>query len=95
MLTIYAGPFEEDFCVKSVKKEFGRCGPIQSLTVVTETFQVSSTQRLLTGLEDQSNLLKRDGLEPQKYQLLCLEVFSGSLVISYNHSGYLKSCSTQ
>ncbi|KAJ7428133.1 hypothetical protein WISP_01817 [Willisornis vidua] len=39
MLTIYAGPFEESFCVKSVKKEFGRCGPIQSLTVVTETFQ--------------------------------------------------------
>lgn len=25
--------------MKSVKKEFGRCGPIQSLTVVTETFQ--------------------------------------------------------
>uniref|UniRef100_A0A8C3MJZ3 RRM domain-containing protein n=1 Tax=Geospiza parvula TaxID=87175 RepID=A0A8C3MJZ3_GEOPR len=39
MLTIYAGPFEENFCMKSVKKEFGRCGPIQSLTVVTETFQ--------------------------------------------------------
>ncbi|NXC36593.1 REXO5 exonuclease, partial [Campylorhamphus procurvoides] len=39
MLTIYAGPFEEGFCLKSVKKEFGRCGPIQSLTVVTETFQ--------------------------------------------------------
>ncbi|XP_064887109.1 RNA exonuclease 5 isoform X1 [Columba livia] len=39
MLTIYAGPFEESFCLKSVKKEFGRCGPIQSLTVVTETFQ--------------------------------------------------------
>lgn len=40
MLTIYAGPFEESFCLKSVKKEFGRCGPIQSLTVVTETYQV-------------------------------------------------------
>ncbi|XP_069666192.1 RNA exonuclease 5 isoform X4 [Haliaeetus albicilla] len=39
MLTIYAGPFEESFCLKSVKKEFGRCGPIQSLTVVTETYQ--------------------------------------------------------
>ncbi|NXP81140.1 REXO5 exonuclease, partial [Ramphastos sulfuratus] len=39
MLTIYAGPFEETFCLKSVKKEFGKCGPIQSLTVVTETFQ--------------------------------------------------------
>ncbi|OXB72751.1 UNVERIFIED_CONTAM: hypothetical protein H355_009932 [Colinus virginianus] len=39
MLTIYAGPFEENFCLKSVKKEFGRCGPIQSLTVVTETYQ--------------------------------------------------------
>ncbi|XP_069726632.1 RNA exonuclease 5 [Phaenicophaeus curvirostris] len=39
MLTIYAGPFEESFCLKSVKKEFGRCGPIQCLTVVTETNQ--------------------------------------------------------
>ncbi|NXS67205.1 REXO5 exonuclease, partial [Pandion haliaetus] len=39
MLTIYAGPFEENFCLKAVKKEFGRCGPIQSLTVVTETYQ--------------------------------------------------------
>ncbi|NXI39048.1 REXO5 exonuclease, partial [Galbula dea] len=39
MLTIYAGPFEKNFCLKSVKKEFGRCGPIQSLTVVTETYQ--------------------------------------------------------
>ncbi|XP_061849330.1 RNA exonuclease 5 isoform X2 [Colius striatus] len=39
MLTIYAGPFEETFCLKSVKKEFGRCGPIQSLTLVTETHQ--------------------------------------------------------
>ncbi|XP_026714602.1 RNA exonuclease 5 isoform X2 [Athene cunicularia] len=39
MLTIYAGPFEKSFCLKSVKKEFGRCGPIQSLKVVTETYQ--------------------------------------------------------
>ncbi|NWX20488.1 REXO5 exonuclease, partial [Aegotheles bennettii] len=39
MLTIYAGPFEESFCLNSVKKEFGRCGPIQSLTVVTDTYQ--------------------------------------------------------
>ncbi|XP_075623412.1 RNA exonuclease 5 isoform X2 [Balearica regulorum gibbericeps] len=39
MLTIYAGPFEENFCLKSVKKEFGRCGPICSLTVVTETHE--------------------------------------------------------
>ncbi|NXO49217.1 REXO5 exonuclease, partial [Aramus guarauna] len=39
MLTIYAGPFEENFCLKSVKKEFGRCGPIRSLTVVTETHE--------------------------------------------------------
>ncbi|KAM9012452.1 RNA exonuclease 5 isoform 4-T5 [Ara ararauna] len=39
MLTIYAGPFEEGFCLHSVKKEFGRCGPIQSLTVVTETYK--------------------------------------------------------
>ncbi|NXA38507.1 REXO5 exonuclease, partial [Eudromia elegans] len=39
MLTIYAGPFDESFCLKTVKKEFGRCGPIRSLTVVTETYQ--------------------------------------------------------
>ncbi|NWQ93116.1 REXO5 exonuclease, partial [Burhinus bistriatus] len=39
LLTIYAGPFQESFCLKSVKKEFGRCGPIQSFTVVTETYQ--------------------------------------------------------
>ncbi|XP_062444797.1 RNA exonuclease 5 isoform X2 [Rhea pennata] len=39
MLTIYAGPFDESFCLKSVKKEFARCGPIRSLTVVTETYQ--------------------------------------------------------
>ncbi|NXI57155.1 REXO5 exonuclease, partial [Chloroceryle aenea] len=39
MLTIYAGPFEEGFSLKSVEKEFGKCGPIQSLTVVTETHQ--------------------------------------------------------
>ncbi|NXT57466.1 REXO5 exonuclease, partial [Pluvianellus socialis] len=39
MLTVYAGPFEESFCLKSVKKEFGRCGPFRSLTVVTETYQ--------------------------------------------------------
>ncbi|KFP40312.1 Putative RNA exonuclease NEF-sp, partial [Chlamydotis macqueenii] len=39
MLTIYAGPFEDSFCLKAVEKEFGKCGPIQSLTVVTETYQ--------------------------------------------------------
>ncbi|XP_030899848.2 RNA exonuclease 5 isoform X4 [Melopsittacus undulatus] len=39
MLTIYAGPFEEGFCLHSVKKEFGRCGPIQTLTVVTEPYK--------------------------------------------------------
>ncbi|XP_061223130.1 RNA exonuclease 5 isoform X1 [Neopsephotus bourkii] len=39
MLKIYAGPFEEGFCLRSVKKEFGRCGPIQSLTVVTEPYK--------------------------------------------------------
>ncbi|XP_054066935.1 RNA exonuclease 5 isoform X4 [Rissa tridactyla] len=39
MLTIYAGPFEENFRLKSVKKKFGKCGPIQCLTVVTETYQ--------------------------------------------------------
>ncbi|XP_008944429.1 PREDICTED: putative RNA exonuclease NEF-sp [Merops nubicus] len=39
MLTIYAGPFEKSFCLKSVEKEFGKCGPIHSFTVVTETYK--------------------------------------------------------
>ncbi|NWI16766.1 REXO5 exonuclease, partial [Crypturellus soui] len=39
MLTIYAGPFDESFCLKTVKKEFGKCGPIRSLTIVMETYQ--------------------------------------------------------
>lgn len=37
------------------------------------------------------NLLERYGLEPLKYQLVCLVFFSGGLVISYNNSGYLKA----
>ncbi|NWJ00104.1 REXO5 exonuclease, partial [Crypturellus undulatus] len=39
MLTIYAGPFDESFCLKTVRKEFGKCGPIRSLTIMTETYQ--------------------------------------------------------
>ncbi|XP_019350175.1 RNA exonuclease 5 isoform X3 [Alligator mississippiensis] len=40
LLTLYAGPFGKDFCLKSVKKEFKKYGPIRSLTVITETHQV-------------------------------------------------------
>ncbi|XP_077684056.1 RNA exonuclease 5 isoform X2 [Eretmochelys imbricata] len=39
MLTVYAGPFDKDFCLKSLRREFKKCGPIQSLTVLTETHQ--------------------------------------------------------
>ncbi|XP_074867112.1 RNA exonuclease 5 [Carettochelys insculpta] len=39
MLTVYAGPFHKDFCLKSVRREFKKCGPIRSLTVLTETHQ--------------------------------------------------------
>ncbi|NXU51147.1 REXO5 exonuclease, partial [Turnix velox] len=39
MLTVYAGPFEAKFCLKSVEQEFGRCGPIRSVTLLTETYQ--------------------------------------------------------
>ncbi|XP_019363247.1 PREDICTED: putative RNA exonuclease NEF-sp isoform X2 [Gavialis gangeticus] len=40
LLTLYAGPFGKDFCLKSVKKEFKKYGPVRSLTVITETHQV-------------------------------------------------------
>ncbi|XP_019397723.1 PREDICTED: putative RNA exonuclease NEF-sp isoform X2 [Crocodylus porosus] len=39
LLTLYAGPFGKDFCLKSVKKEFKKYGPVRSLTVITETQQ--------------------------------------------------------
>nr|XP_008162845.1 RNA exonuclease 5 isoform X1 [Chrysemys picta bellii]XP_042709148.1 RNA exonuclease 5 isoform X1 [Chrysemys picta bellii] len=39
MLTVYVGPFDKDFCLKSLRREFKKCGPIQSLTVLTETHQ--------------------------------------------------------
>uniref|UniRef100_A0A8C8VEW8 RNA exonuclease 5 n=1 Tax=Pelusios castaneus TaxID=367368 RepID=A0A8C8VEW8_9SAUR len=39
MCTVYAGPFCKDFCLKSLRKEFKKCGPIQSFTVLTETHQ--------------------------------------------------------
>lgn len=76
MLTIYAGPFEEGFCLHSVKKEFERCGPIQSLTVVTEPYKVKSAQSIKLadgqGRVGSSNLLEKYGLEPLKYLLLHL-----------------------
>ncbi|XP_006123192.2 RNA exonuclease 5 isoform X2 [Pelodiscus sinensis] len=39
MLTVFVGPFRKDFCLKSIRREFKKCGPIRSLTVLTETHQ--------------------------------------------------------
>ncbi|CAH2307178.1 RNA exonuclease 5 isoform X1 [Pelobates cultripes] len=39
MMTVFAGPFKKDFCLKSIKREFQSCGPIHSLSIVSETYQ--------------------------------------------------------
>ncbi|XP_067407591.1 RNA exonuclease 5 [Emydura macquarii macquarii] len=39
MCTVYVGPFGKDFCLESLRREFKKCGPIRSLTVLTETHQ--------------------------------------------------------
>ncbi|XP_078273600.1 RNA exonuclease 5 [Rhinoraja longicauda] len=39
MCTVYAGPFCKDFCEKSVKRAFRRCGSISSFSITTETYQ--------------------------------------------------------
>lgn len=39
MCTVYAGPVCKDFCLKSVKRAFRRCGSIRSFSVTTETYQ--------------------------------------------------------
>ncbi|KAM8960486.1 RNA exonuclease 5 [Pelodytes ibericus] len=39
MMTIYAGPFKKDLCLKSIKRRFKSCGPIHSLSIVAETYQ--------------------------------------------------------
>lgn len=85
MLTIYAGPFEENFCLKSVRKEFGRCGPIQSLTVVTETYQVRSTQsvKLADRRARPTQSLAKIGISTTEIPVW--RVFSGGLVTNYNN----------
>uniref|UniRef100_A0A8C5QSB6 RNA exonuclease 5 n=1 Tax=Leptobrachium leishanense TaxID=445787 RepID=A0A8C5QSB6_9ANUR len=39
MMTVFAGPFKKNVCIKTVKRVFLCCGPIHSLGVVSETFQ--------------------------------------------------------
>jgi len=40
MSTIYAGPFSKDCNVGSLKKVFSSLGPVQSITLVLETYRV-------------------------------------------------------
>lgn len=39
MMTIFAGPFKEPVCLKSVKLHFQCCGPIHSLNIILDTCQ--------------------------------------------------------
>uniref|UniRef100_A0ABM5EZR7 RNA exonuclease 5 isoform X1 n=1 Tax=Pogona vitticeps TaxID=103695 RepID=A0ABM5EZR7_9SAUR len=39
MLTVYAGPFGKDVCLKSVKRAFKRYGHIRSIRIIPETFK--------------------------------------------------------
>ncbi|KAM4632528.1 RNA exonuclease 5 [Discoglossus pictus] len=39
MRTVFAGPFRRGFCLKSVRKVFKSCGPIQSLSILADTYQ--------------------------------------------------------
>ncbi|XP_056391712.1 RNA exonuclease 5 isoform X2 [Hyla sarda] len=39
MMTIFAGPFKSGMCLKSVKIQFESCGPIHSLSTISETQQ--------------------------------------------------------
>ncbi|XP_062998994.1 RNA exonuclease 5 [Elgaria multicarinata webbii] len=39
MLTVYAGPFGKDVCLKSMKRTFKKYGHIQSMKILTETFK--------------------------------------------------------
>ncbi|XP_063170872.1 RNA exonuclease 5 [Candoia aspera] len=42
MLTIYAGPFTKDVCLKTVRKVFRKCGHVRSIQLISETFKASS-----------------------------------------------------
>ncbi|CAI9606840.1 unnamed protein product [Staurois parvus] len=39
MITIFAGPFKEPVCLKSVKVHFQSCGPIHSLNIILDNYQ--------------------------------------------------------
>ncbi|KAM5152915.1 RNA exonuclease 5 [Mantella aurantiaca] len=39
MMTIFAGPFQEPVCLKSVKFHFQTCGPIHSINIILDTCQ--------------------------------------------------------
>ncbi|XP_034986388.2 RNA exonuclease 5 [Zootoca vivipara] len=39
MLTLYAGPFAKDFCLKSLKRTFKKYGHVLSIRAITETFE--------------------------------------------------------
>ncbi|XP_053327969.1 RNA exonuclease 5-like [Spea bombifrons] len=39
MMTVFAGPFKKDICLKSVKRAFQTCGPILSISILSETYQ--------------------------------------------------------
>ncbi|KAM3916619.1 RNA exonuclease 5 [Leptodactylus fuscus] len=39
MMTVFAGPFKNNVCLKTVKMHFESCGPIHSLSVVSDTCQ--------------------------------------------------------
>ncbi|XP_007425035.1 RNA exonuclease 5 [Python bivittatus] len=39
MLTVYAGPFTKDVCLKTVKKAFRKCGHVRSIQIISETFK--------------------------------------------------------
>ncbi|OCT61617.1 RNA exonuclease 5 [Xenopus laevis] len=39
MMTVFAGPFEETFCLESVRRVFRTCGPIKSLKVLSQNYQ--------------------------------------------------------
>lgn len=44
LLTVYAGPFGKNVCLKSLKRTFGKYGHVRSITAITETVQVNRKQ---------------------------------------------------
>ncbi|XP_066432394.1 RNA exonuclease 5 isoform X1 [Eleutherodactylus coqui] len=53
MMTVFAGPFKSGVCLKSVKMHFESCGPIHSLSTVSETCQpyICITYSVLEGAQ--------------------------------------------